>query len=81
MNETTDPGMTPETATATQAAPPTIPRELWIDELHEEPFNELLLAPIRWGSGLTRKRHDIIWFSNCCAFTQPWHDPFCRWHR
>jgi transcription termination factor Rho len=93
MNETTDPE-TPETATATQPVPPPIPRELWIDELHQEPFNELLARADSMGIRINteKTRHHLVFellrlyagrgttlFADGIAELSPQGSGFVRW--
>ena len=58
-NENTD--MTPA-ATAEPPAPPSVPKELWIDELHAEPVHELnqraASLGLRWNPDKTR--HNVV---------------------
>lgn len=62
MDESNDPVMTPETDPEIRSAPPLIPTELWIDELHEEPFNELLARSESMGIRINadKTRHHLV---------------------
>jgi transcription termination factor Rho len=65
MDESTEPAREPENHTTTElaAAPPAeAPAELWIDELHEEPFNELLARADAIGIRVNaeKTRHHIV---------------------
>jgi transcription termination factor Rho len=65
MDESIEPASSPENITAateTAPAPPTLPAELWIDELHEEPFNDLLARAESMGIRVNaeKTRHHIV---------------------
>jgi transcription termination factor Rho len=64
MDESNEPAREPETQTTAEieTAPPPAPAELWIDELHEEPFNDLLARADAMGIRVNaeKTRHHIV---------------------
>src|SRR5687767_5037312 len=64
MDESIEPAASPEnsTSTETEPAPARVPAELWIDELHEEPFNDLLARAESMGVRVNaeKTRHHIV---------------------
>jgi transcription termination factor Rho len=65
MDESTEPAREPENHATTEieaAPPPAAPAELWIDELHEEPFNDLLARADSMGIRVNaeKTRHHIV---------------------